>query len=189
MKNMGGGREDEKERAAAEGRERREERGGRNRQRTGQQAHRSAPCADCGSATAPPTGGSFPLSHSASPPRITRASVVGGNEHSYTVLLLPRKVRPALNSGAPLPKGTIPSLPFTDVQQHPRASLTSTATQAPRDQSASVASTPSCRLWPRDLLSSVAPPLSIDYTQQETLPTWRRASSACPLSPRAGTVH
>lgn len=141
-----------------------EERGGRNRQRAGRQAHRSAPCADCGSATAPPTGGSFPLSHSASPPRITRASVVGGNEYSYTVLLLRHKVCPALNSGAPLPKGTIPSLPFTDVQQHPRASLTSTATQAPRDQSASVASTPSCRLWPRDQLSSVAPPLSIDFT-------------------------
>lgn len=87
--NLGRRREKEAKRRERETeRDRGEERGEeeeRKRQRAGKQAHRSAPCADCGNATVPPTGGSFPLSHSASPPKITRASVVGGN--SYTVML------------------------------------------------------------------------------------------------------
>ena len=60
-----------------EERGKRRESKGEGEKETGLANTQSLPCADCGSAAAPPTGGSFFLSHSVSPPRITRASVVG----------------------------------------------------------------------------------------------------------------
>lgn len=133
--------------------------GGQKGQNAGQASTRvggggCAPCADCGSATVPPAGGIFPLSHSASPPTISRASVVGGNKHSHpATYALPSTQEPHS------PKGPAPSR-FRDVQQRPRAAQLHCSPSPKRPHSTSLGAT-----------ALLSPPFP------QAPPTWRRASS------------